>query len=140
MLELATLRSPKMILHNQSHVSIYQVNKSFYQTLSLIFESRIIIKKNSRLGAWIFAQSSGNCLGPWIGGILVEYLQNSPFFNPANLDPANSDYGFRATTLIFLCVLNIPMFLIDSYSLFRKWLRDQRSEIRRQGYESINCN
>ena len=107
--------------------------------MSLILESRIS-HFFSRLGAWIFAQSSGNCLGPWIGGILVEYLQNSPFFNPANLDPANSDYGFRATTLIFLCVLNIPMFLIDSYSLFRKWLRDQRSEIRRQGYESINCN
>ena len=89
------------------------------------------------LGAWIFAQSSGYCLGPWIGGSLVESLQNSPYFNPANLDPANSDFGFRATTLIFLCVFNIPMFLNDCYSLFRKWKSDQQSETRRQGYENI---
>ena len=121
---------------NMNFSSIYKVKKPSYQTLFLIFESRKSQYFFSRLGAWVFAQSFGNCLGPWIGGVLVQYLQPTPI-NPANLDPANSDYGFRATTMIFLCVFNISMFLIDSCTILYKWLKDRQSETRRQGYEII---
>ena len=92
---------------------------------------KIVKKKNPLLGFWAFVQSLGYCAGPFIGGTLVQYLQNPPISNPAD-----SDYGFRATTFVFCCPY-IAMAIINSIRLFIKHLRHRQSEIQRREYERI---
>ena len=100
-----------------------------------------IVKKIPLLGFWAFVQSLGYCAGPFIGGTLVQYLQNPPISNPANLDPPildpkESDYGFRATTFWFCCPY-LALVIINSIRLLIKHRSNRRIEFQRREYERI---